>query len=85
MRDAPQSSGVVEVGTVITAIVHGDEEKFLLGSREIGEGSDLDVYSPESPLGEAILGLKVGETAIYTAPTGAEIAVEITAVETFRG
>lgn len=85
VRDAPKSSGVVEVGTVITAIVHGDEEKFLLGSREIGEGSDLDVYSPESPLGEAILGLKVGETAIYTAPTGAEIAVEVTAVETFRG
>ena len=34
VADAPKSSGVVEIGTVITAKVLGDEEKFLLGSRE---------------------------------------------------
>lgn len=81
--DVPASSGVVEPGTVITARIHGDEEKFLLGSREIAGDTDLDVYSEQSPLGHAILGLKIGQSATYEAPTGAEIAVEIVNVETF--
>lgn len=83
--EAPKSHGVVEIGTVITAKLLGDEEKFLLGNREIGEGSDLDVYSPESPLGQAILGLKVGDKATYQAPTGKEIEVEVLKVATYKG
>lgn len=82
--DVPESSGVVEPGTVVTAHIHGDEEKFLLGSRELAGDTDLDVYSEQSPLGEAIIGLKVGDSSTYTAPSGAEIAVEIIEVETFR-
>ncbi|WP_166987204.1 transcription elongation factor GreA [Canibacter zhoujuaniae] len=85
VTEAPKSHGVVEVGTVITAEIFGDEEKFLLGSREIGEGTDLDVYSPESPLGAAIIGLKVGQSASYEAPNGKQITVKITSVETFAG
>ena len=82
--DVPASSGVVEPGTVVTAHIHGDVEKFLLGSRELAGDTELDVYSEQSPLGQAILGLKVGESSTYTAPNGAEIAVEIVDVETFR-
>lgn len=85
VADAPQSSGVVEAGTVITAIIAGDEETFLIGSREIAGDSELDVWSTQSPLGAAILGLKVGEKTSYTAPNGREIAVEITSVETWGG
>lgn len=81
--DVPASSGVVEPGTVVTAHIHGDQEKFLLGSRELAGDTDLDVYSQQSPLGQAILGLKIGESSTYTAPNGAEIAVEIIDVETF--
>jgi transcription elongation factor GreA len=81
--EIPASSGVVEPGTVVTAHIHGDQEKFLLGSRELGGDTDLDVYSEQSPLGQAIIGLKVGESGTYTAPNGAEIAVEILGVETF--
>jgi transcription elongation factor GreA len=81
--DAPASSGVVEPGTVVTAHIHGDVEKFLLGSRELAGDTDLDVYSEQSPLGQAILGLKIGQSSTYPAPSGAEIAVEIVAVETF--
>jgi transcription elongation factor GreA len=81
--DHPASSGVVEPGTVVTAHIHGDEEKFLLGSRELAGDTDLDVYSEQSPLGQAIMGLKIGESSTYTAPNGAEIAVEIIDVETF--
>ena len=81
--EAPQSSGVVEPGTVITATVLGDEETFLLGSREIVGDSDLDVYSEGSPLGAAILGLNIGDETSYTAPNGKSIAVKIIKVETY--
>ncbi|HET8779185.1 MAG TPA: transcription elongation factor GreA [Agromyces sp.] len=83
--EAPESSGVVEPGTVISAIVAGDETTFLLGSREIAGDSELDVYSEQSPVGAAIIGLKVGDRTSYTAPNGREIAVEITGVETWAG
>jgi transcription elongation factor GreA len=82
---APQSHGVVEPGTVITATIAGDESVFLIGNREIAAGTDLTVYSEQSPLGASILGLKVGESTKYTAPNGREIAVEVTKVETFTG
>jgi transcription elongation factor GreA len=83
--EAPQSSGIVEPGTVITAVIAGDEERFLIGSREIAGDSELDVFSEQSPLGAAILGLKVGDATSYTAPNGREIAVEVTGVETWAG
>jgi transcription elongation factor GreA len=83
--EAPESTGVVEPGTVVTAIVAGGEEVFLLGNREIAAGSELDVYSEASPLGEAILGRREGEKTSYTAPNGREIAVEILKVETYNG
>ena len=82
---APASNGVVESGTVVTALVAGGEEVFLLGSREIASGSELDVYSEASPLGAAILGLKEGEKTTYEAPNGREIAVEVVKVETYSG
>ncbi len=83
--EAPEASGVVEVGTVITAEIWGDEERFLLGNREMADGSDLDVYSAESPLGAAILGLKVGDNSSYAAPNGNQIEVKILSVETYAG
>jgi len=83
--EAPESTGTVEPGTVVTATIAGGEEVFLLGNREIGNGSELDVYSEASPLGSAILGLKEGEKTSYTAPNGRSIAVEIIKVETYNG
>lgn len=84
--EPPQSSGVVEPGVVVTAKIAGDSTTFLLGSREIADdASDIDVYPATSPLGAAILGAKVGDKVSYTAPSGKEIAVEITKVETYRG
>ncbi|KIP52740.1 transcription elongation factor GreA [Leucobacter komagatae] len=83
VADAPEANGVVVVGTVVTAEVFGDEERFLLGNRNLADGSDLDVYSAESPLGAAILGLKVGDKASYTAPNGKEIPVKVVAVDTY--
>ena len=85
VSEAPTSTGVVESGTVVTAVVAGGEEVFLLGSREIASGTDLDVYSEASPLGAAILGLKEGDATSYTAPNGREISVQIVKVETYTG
>lgn len=85
VAEAPESKGVVEVGTVVTAEIFGDEERFLLGNRELADGSDLDVYSPESPLGKAILGMKIGEESDYAAPNGKLISVKVLAVDTYTG
>ena len=83
--ETPESHGVVEPGVVVTALVAGGEERFLLGSREIAGNADLDVYSEQSPLGAAIIGLKIGEKTTYAAPNGRDITVEVTNVETFQG
>ncbi|TQL47286.1 transcription elongation factor GreA [Homoserinimonas aerilata] len=83
----PAEDGVIASGTVVTAQVMGDEEVFLLGSREIVDedaADDLDVYSEGSPLGEAILGLRAGDKTSYIAPNGREITVKIDKVETYR-
>ena len=81
--EAPANDGTVAPGTVVTATVLGDEETFLLGSREIAGDSDLDVWSEGSPLGSAIMGLKVGDETQYLAPNGKSIPVKILKVETY--
>jgi transcription elongation factor GreA len=81
----PVDASRVASGTIVTVHIHGDEERFLLGSREIAGGTDLDVYSENSPMGLAILGLEPGDTGTFTAPSGAEIAVEIISIEPFLG
>jgi len=82
--DAPESHGVVESGTVVTATIQGDRTVFLVGNREMSDGTDIDVYSEGSPLGTAIIGLKVGESKSYIAPNGKTISVEILDVETYQ-
>ena len=70
---APADNGIVEPGMVVTVAYDGDEddtETFLVGSREEGAHGDLQVYSPQSPLGSAILGGAAGETREYLLPNG---------------
>ncbi len=74
--ETPPDDGIVEPGMVVTIDMFGDEMRFLLGSREIS-GEDIEVYSEKSPLGEAILGKKAGDSATYTAPNGKDITVKI--------
>ena len=71
----PADDGVVEPGMVVTVEMFGEDVEFLLGSREIAEGTDLEVYSEKSPLGVAINGKKVGAKASYKAPNGKVIQV----------
>jgi transcription elongation factor GreA len=83
--DAPTTATHAATGTVITIRFQGDDEteKFLLGSREIVGTTGLQVYSPESALGSAILGAEPGATVTYQAPNGRDITVDVVAVEPF--
>jgi len=83
--DERVSNGTVEAGTIVTLTLNGNEQRFLLGSPEISEGIEIDVFSPESPLGLAIHGLPVGDETSYAAPNGKVFAVKIVNVETFIG
>jgi transcription elongation factor GreA len=69
----------VSHGKVITVrLVNFDEiETFLLGSREEAAHASIDVYSPTSPLGAAVLGKKVGDSTSYILANGKEMQVEI--------
>jgi transcription elongation factor GreA len=83
--DAPNAD-TVGPGTVVTIYFDDDAddtETFLLGSREIAQTTDLTVYSPESALGQAILGTRSGQTATYTAPNGKDIKVTVVSFEAF--
>ncbi len=82
--EAPPDDGVVEPGMVVTATVAGDRMTFLVGSREVAEGTDLDVYSEKSPLGSAIIGCSAGDTTSYTTPSGATIEVTIHEAKPFQ-
>jgi transcription elongation factor GreA len=83
---SPADDGVAEPGMVLT-IRYDDEdtEKVLLGSREEGAHGDLQVISPNSPLGAALLGAKAGETREYKLPDGGMMKVELVAAEPYRG
>jgi transcription elongation factor GreA len=87
---APAASGEVAPGTRVTVAFDGDEsdtDTFVLGSRELlglDDGVDAtNVYSPQSPLGTAILGKKEGDAASYVAPNGRSINVTVVKVEPF--
>lgn len=88
--ESPDNPDEVAAGTEVTIAFGGDEsdtETFLLGSREVlGLDSDAtNVYSPQSPLGAAILGKTKGADVTYTAPNGKAIQVRILKVQTYQG
>ncbi len=67
--DAP-AGDTVAAGMVVTTVDDdGDEDTFLLGSRE-DRVEGLAVVSAQSPLGRALVGRKIGETVAYDAPAG---------------
>jgi len=83
--EATAGDGTVQSGSVVTATVAGSEMRFLVGSREVAGGTDIDVFSAQSPLGAALIGQKVGGETSYTAPNGNAITVIVLAVEPFIG
>jgi transcription elongation factor GreA len=83
---------VVEQGCVVTVDYGGgDLESFLFANRENAteeqgkitiDGEQMDVYSPESPLGVAIVGKKAGDEVTFGER---KITVTVTEVRAFAG
>lgn len=75
------SQGVAAAGAVVAIRYEGDDavERYLIGSIE-ERHSDLDVMSPGSALGAALLGHRGGEKVTYRTPTGAHLTVELVSV-----
>ncbi|MBF9067752.1 transcription elongation factor GreA [Streptacidiphilus fuscans] len=85
--EAPADNGVVGPGMVVTVAFDGDKDDtmvFLLGSREAASG-DMETYSPQSPLGRAIDGRKVGDDVTYELPNGRKANVTITEAKPYTG
>jgi transcription elongation factor GreA len=82
--ETPKDDGIVEPGMVVTYKFLGDDDTstFLLANKALDDGT-IDVFSPESPLGSAILGAKVGDQVSYAAPNGKELQVEIVAAKPY--
>ena len=76
---------IVSAGKVVTYRFAGDDEdQFLLGAREIAEDhTEIDVYSPQSPLGAALVGAKAGETVDFEQPNGKVAKIEIVSAVPF--
>jgi transcription elongation factor GreA len=77
------SSDTVIAGSIVELRYADDDddeaERYLVGSIE-ERHDDLHVVSPQSPMGEALLGSAVGDTVTYQAPNG-ELSVVILAIE----
>jgi len=84
---------VVEEGCVIAVDYgDGDVERFLFANREnatdeggkvtTGDGTTLDVYSPESPIGQAIVGHRAGDDVVFGPRS---IQVTVVSVEPYAG
>jgi transcription elongation factor GreA len=84
--ETPADDGVVEPGMKVTVKLLGADltEEFLFGAREMA-GDDIKVYSPQSPLGQAINGARRGQTVTYTLPNGRDQKAEILEAIPYQG
>lgn len=85
--EAPADDGVVEPGMVVTIAFDGDPDDtltFLMASREYAS-SDIETYSPQSPLGTGVNGKKVGDDAEYELPNGKTASVRILDAKPYKG
>ncbi len=80
LDDDAGGEDVVATGSVVTLRYEGDDEteRYLIGSIE-ERRDDVAVISPNSPLGQALLGKRPGDTVAYEAPSGT-LRVEIVAL-----
>ena len=85
--EAPAADGVVAPGMVVTIAFDGDPDDtldFLMASREYA-CTEIETYSPQSPLGSGVNGKKVGEDAEYELPNGKKASVKILAAVPYHG
>lgn len=69
-ENASANRDIVRIGSTVVVDVEGDEERYtIVGAIEAKPTQGL--ISNESPVGQALLGLRPGETAVAAAPHGA--------------
>ena len=75
--ESDDDDSVVKPGKLVTIQHDGDDEAetYLLGLRE-ERGGDYDVLTPDSPLGQALLGHAPGDTVTAKVPAG-ELKVKL--------
>ncbi len=79
-----KNSGLVEIGTVVTVIDDdGDEYEFFVAPSE-NKVPGVLLASPQSPLGDALLGSAPGDEVSYEAP-GGTFTYRIAAVRIYEG
>ena len=85
--EAPTAAGVAGPGMVVEVRFAGDDEpeRFLIGSREDSASGNLEIYSAQSPLGKALTGKRIGETATYETPNGRTMTVELLSAAPYSG
>lgn len=87
IREAPDD-GIAEPGMVLTVRFEGedDTETFLMADREGAAAyGDLEVCSPQSPLGRALTGAVPGEQCTYVTPSGTAMTVTLVQAVPHRG
>ena len=74
-------SDIVEPGAVVELRYEGDDDTdtYFYGSVEERD-IEHDIISPRSPLGEALVGKKVGDKVDFNSPTGATLTVEVISI-----
>jgi transcription elongation factor GreA len=74
--DEQVQDDTVKPGKLVTIRHEGEEpETYLLGLRE-EKGDGYDILTPDSPLGQALLGRSAGETVVAKTP-GGELKIEL--------
>jgi transcription elongation factor GreA len=81
------AEGEAAHGMVVTIdfVGEGRSMTFLLGSREEAAHATVDVISPSSPMGSAVLGRSVGQTVEFATPNGRQKSVTIRSVTPYTG
>jgi transcription elongation factor GreA len=73
--------GIVGPGKVVTTdpVFTDNDGPFLMAVRTVDNAypDDLEVFSPASPLGSALVGAKKGEVVEYKAPNGKDIKITV--------
>src|SRR5690606_33412738 len=74
----PPDDGIAEPGMVVTvSFGDDDEETFLLAEREQAAYPDVEICSPDSPLGKALVGAAEGDQRQYSLPDGRSMTVTL--------
>lgn len=69
----------VKPGLIVGVEMFGDQDTYLVGSRE-DEHPEHEVLSADSPIGQAIMDARIGETRTATLPNGNEVEVTVRSI-----